>query len=423
MKANMNHMLKHFRLSGLAGTICGSFLLVLPGTFSTHAQSPVPPGATVEKLATGFQFVEGPVWSDSIGLLFSDMNGNKIYRWTQAGGATAFLDPANNSNGLTYDLQGRLLINQCGLRRVARRDSGGILTSLASTFGGKKLNSPNDIVVKKSDGAIFFTDPPFNIPSGQQQELSFSGVYRISPSGALQLLDSTLKLPNGICFSPDQRKLYVDESQQRIIYVWDVVNDSVLANKRQFATIRPTGYADGMKVDSAGNLYCTGPLGVWVFDSAGVVLDTILVPETPSNCNWGGADRKTLFITAGKSLYRIRLSTTGVDDHSALPAEGYMLMQNYPNPFNPTTKVGFVVGGVVAPSGAFSSGVEGPEAKYVKVAVYDMLGREVAVLMNERREPGTYSVTFDGSNLASGVYLCHLSSGRFSETRAMVLMR
>jgi gluconolactonase len=382
------------------------FLLMLCGFCIATAQSPVPPGAVVEKLATGFVFVEGPVWNDSLGLLFSDMTGNKVYRWTQGTGAVAFLNPSSNANGLAYDRTGRLLLAQTGLRRVARLDSAGSLTSLAALYGGKKLNSPNDIAVK-SDGSIFFTDPPFNIPNGQQQELSFSGIYRINTAGTLQLLDSTLKLPNGICFSRDERKLYVDESQQRIIYVWDVVDDSVLANKRVFASIPPTGYADGMKIDSAGNLYCAGPLGIWVFGPNGTILDTILVAETPSNCNWGDAGRTTLYITAGKSLYRIKLATTGVRTRSWLPEQGYGLMQNYPNPFNSTTGIR----------------IQLPGTSHVRLGVYDLLGREVALLVNEHKPPGDYTARWNADGQASGVYLCRLEAGGFTETRRMVLLR
>jgi gluconolactonase len=371
-----------------------------------RAQSPVPPGATVEKLATGFVFVEGPVWSDSLGLLFSDMNGNVLYRWTESIGATPYLSPASNSNGLTFDLQKRLLINQTGLRRVARQESNGTLTPLATTWSGKKLNSPNDIVVK-SDGAIYFTDPPFNIPSGQQQELTFSGIYRISTSGSLQLLDSTLKLPNGICFSPDESKLYVNDSQVRIIYVWDVVNDSLILNKRAFASIRTTGYADGMKVDTAGNLYCAGPTGIWVFGPTGAILDTILVTENPSNCNWGGADRKTLYITAGKSLYRIRMAVTGVEGHSSLPEGRYRLFPNYPNPFNPMTVI------------SCQSSVTGK----LRLVVYNLLGQEVKVLLDGNKEPGTYELQWDARDCAAGVYVCRMTAGRYTESEKMLLLK
>jgi len=281
------------------------FLLI---AFSVSAQSPVPEDAKPELIASGFQFVEGPVWSDSIGLLFSDLDGNIAYRWTEVDSITEYLNPSYNSNGLTYDSEGRLIIAQTGLRRVARLEFDGSQTSLANNYNGKKLNSPNDLVVK-SDGSIFFTDPPFNIPSGEKQQLSFSGIYRISPYGKLQLLDSTLNLPNGICFSKDETKLYVNNSKVRIIYVWDVINDSTIANKREFASINPIGYADGMKIDTEGNLFCTGPEGVWMFSPEGNLLDKIPLPQNPSNCNWGDTDRKTLYITAGNSVYRIRLGS------------------------------------------------------------------------------------------------------------------
>jgi gluconolactonase len=383
-------------------------MAVMFAIMSASSQSPVPQGAVVEKIASGFLFVEGPVWRDSVGLLFSDLSGNKVYRWTQATGAVVYISPSSNANGLTYDLRGRLLLAQSGLRRVARRDSSGSVVSLAALFGGKKLNSPNDIAVK-SDGAIFFTDPPFNVPAGQQRELTFSGIYRISPSGALQLLDSTLNEPNGICFSPDESKLYVDNSSQRIIYVWDIVHDSLIVNKRVFSSVGTRGYADGMKMDAAGNLFCAGDLGIWVFGPDGTVLDTILVPGQTTNCNWGDADRKTLYITSGNSVYRIRIAVTGVEEHSSVPGDRYILYQNYPNPFNPGTKIGFRVLGL------------GPG--WVRLGVYDLLGREVAVLVNDERMPGTYSATWDASGRSSGLYFYRLSAGASSETRTMVLAK
>jgi gluconolactonase len=413
----MNHAARGSRSTASAPQVRYLFIAVMFAVLRAFSQSPVPQGAVVEKIAGGFVFVEGPVWSDSLGLLFSDLSGNKVYRWTQATGAVAYITPSSNSNGLCYDLRSRLLLAQTGLRRVARRDSSGTIVSLAALFGGKRLNSPNDIAVK-SDGAVFFTDPPFNVPAGQQRELTFSGIFRISPSGALQLLDSTLNEPNGICFSPDERKLYVDNSSQRIVYVWDVVNDSMIVNKRVFATIPPTGYADGMKVDSAGNLFCAAPLGIWVFGPDGSVLDTVLVPGQTTNCNWGDADRKTLYITSGNSVYRIRLVTTGVEEHSSVPGDRYILDQNFPNPFNPRTTIGFTVGGANS-----RSGVWGPGAGRVRLAVYDILGREVAVLVDDERKPGMYSERWDASERSSGWYLCRLSAGGSEQTRVMVLTR
>jgi sugar lactone lactonase YvrE len=359
--------------------------------------------AQVENIAGGFSFVEGPVWKDGLGLLFSDIPANRVYLWSPDSGVSTYLNPSGNSNGLTFDSQGRLLLAQTGLRRIALLEPDGTQISLADTFNGKKLNSPNDLAVK-SDGSIFFTDPPFNIPAGQQQELSFSGIYRISPYGELQLLDSTLNLPNGICFSPDETKLYVNNSQARIIYVWDVIDDSTIANKREFARINPNGYADGMKVDMNGNLFCTAPLGVWVFSPEGIVLDTILVPGQTSNCNWGDEDKRTLYITAGNNVYRYRLPATGVENEGVLP-EGFKLYQNYPNPFNPETKIKFTLPDVGT-------------RHAVSLRIYDILGREVITLINEERNAGEYEVEFStkggsafGGNtleLSSGIYFYQL---------------
>jgi len=392
------------------------FLLSLFITTFIFAQSPVPDGAEVELIADGFGFVEGPLWSDDIGLIFSDMNANTIFNWTEEDSISVFLNPSGVSNGLTYDLNGSLIMTQTGLRRVVRLESDGTQTSLADIYNGKKLNSPNDIVVK-SDGGIFFTDPNFNIPQGQQQELPFQGIFRINPFGELQLLDSTLNLPNGICFSLDESKLYVNDSQARIIYVWDVIGDSTIANKREFGRINPTGYADGMKFDTEGNLFCTGPKGVWIYSADGTLVDTILVPINPSNCNWGDADRKTLYITAGTNLYRIRLTpTTGIHNEGSL-LEEFKLYQNYPNPFNPTTKISW--------QSAVSS--------WQTLKVYDVLGNEVTTIINEYRPAGNYEVEFssDGSsssgggsyNLPSGIYFYQLIAGDFTQTKKLVLLR
>jgi gluconolactonase len=369
-----------------------SCVLLVVGVSSAAAQSPVPEGVAVERIATGFQFVEGPLWKDGVGLLFSDIPASTVYRWTPDSGARVYLKPSFNSNGLTLDLQGRLLLTETGTRRIARLEDDGTQTPLASTYDGKKLNSPNDLVVK-STGGIFFTDPPFNIPAGEKAELTFSGIYRISPSGNLQLLDSTLNLPNGICFSPDESKLYVNNSSQRIIYVWGVVNDSTIANKRAFASISPTGYADGMKVDAAGNVFCSGPLGVWVFAPDGTVLDTILVPGQTTNCNWGDADRKTLYITSGNSVYRIRLTATDVQKHGFVIPETFELYSNYPNPFNPTTTIRYTV----------------PVRSEITLEVYNALGQKIATLKRGELEPGSYNTVWN-ADAASGIYFCRIAA-------------
>jgi len=380
------------------------------------SQSPIPSGAILEKLRTGFLQPEGPVWKNGVGILFSDIQANKIYRWSPVDSSLAdYLYPSDSSNGLTFDQQGRLILTQMAKRRVSRQELNGTITPLASTYNGKKFNSPNDIVVK-SDGSIFFTDPDFNIPKGQNMELNFfRGVYRINPSGVLQVLDSTtFNKPNGICFSPDEKKLFVNESQLGKIYVWDVVNDSTISNKRVFYTIPLGGYADGMKVDPSGNIYCTGPTGIWIISPSGVYLDKIVMTETPSNCAWGDADRKSLYITAGKSLYRIRLLTTGIEHDPVRQFPGKSeLLQNYPNPFNPQTTIIYRVS----------------KLSMISLKVFDALGREVSVLNEQVVNGGTYSATFDGKQLTSGVYFAQLRispkyENTFSiETKKLILLK
>ena len=388
-----------------------AWLLLCLIVFSAAAQSPVPAGAKLEKIADGFQFVEGPVWKDGQGLLFSDINGNTIYQWTEENGATVYLRPSRNSNGLTFDLQGRLILTQMGLRRVARREGDGTIAPLAETYHGKKLNSPNDVVVK-SDGAIFFTDPPFNIPTGQGQELPFSGIFRIGTSGNLRLLDSTLAGPNGICFSTDESKLYVNNSAERVIYVWDVVKDSMIANKRRFASMKPSGYADGMKVDAQGNLFCAGPLGIWIFSPNGTVLDTILVPGQTANCNWGDADRGTLYITSGNSVYRIRMTTNGVLEHGTAGAGSIELHPNYPNPFNPETVIPYKI----------------PRTAEIQLVVWDVTGKWIRTVASGKQSEGDHRVIWDGRDesgrlMPSGVYVVILEAGGLRMSRKILLMK
>jgi gluconolactonase len=276
-------------------------------------QSPVPKNSVAVKIAGGFSFVEGPVWIDGVGLLFSDIPENTIYRWTPGSGVSVYLTPSGNSNGLALDAEGRLILAQHGKRRVARIEHNGSETDLASTYNGKKLNSPNDIAIK-SDGSIFFTDPPYGI-SAPEEELGFRGIFRISPAGDLQLLDSSLEYPNGIAFAPDETKLYVGHSDEMTVYVWDVVDDTTITNKQVFARMPASCCTDGMKVGTAGNLFSTGPIGVWVYSPDGTVLDTIPVPGQTTNCCFGNADRKTLYITSGDAIYRIHVETGGITNN------------------------------------------------------------------------------------------------------------
>ncbi len=258
----------------------------------------------VEKIAGGFKFVEGPLWIEGAGLLFSDISDDKIYRWSPEAGVSIYMDPSGSSNGLTADGNGNLVFTQMKYRRISRMEKNGSIAPLADNYDGLKFNSPNDLVVG-SDGSIYFTDPPFNIPEGERRELDFSGIYRIDSSGSVRLLDNSLALPNGICFSPDGKLLYVNDSRERIIYVWDLAEDLNITRKRKFASIEPDGYLDGMKTDPDGNLYCAGPVGIWIFSPEGEHLGTIPVPEQTTNLAWGDDHRRTLYVTSGGSVYRI----------------------------------------------------------------------------------------------------------------------
>ncbi|MFZ0453310.1 MAG: SMP-30/gluconolactonase/LRE family protein, partial [Ignavibacteriaceae bacterium] len=351
---------------------------------------------------------EGPVWKDSVGLLFSDIQANVIYLWSQQDSSLKiYLQHSDSSNGLTFDHEGRLVLTQMELRRVAREEKDGTIIPLASTFRGKKFNSPNDLAVK-SDGSIFFTDPDFNIPFPQTSELHFQGIYRIDTSGSIKLLDSTFDKPNGICFSPDEKKLYVNDSHKCQIYVWDIVNDSTIENKKLFYQIPATGYADGMKVDSAGNIYCTGPTGVWIISPEGKYLDKIAMTENPSNCNWGDADGNTLYITAGKSLYKIRMAAaTAVKEHGSLNIKTYKLYANYPNPFNPSTTITFDL----------------LKGQNVKLKIFDILGNEQETLLNGYLSAGTHSVRFNAESFPSGVYMYQMEAGNIVQSKKMVLLR
>ena len=383
------------------------YTAILISTLSL-AQSLIPPGAKLEKIASGLEQPEGPLWKDSTGLLFSDIMANLIYLWSpEDSSLKPYLQPSDSSNGLTFDHEGRLVLTQMELRRVALQEKDGSIKALASSFRGKKFNSPNDLVVK-SDGSIFFTDPDFNIPVHQTSELHFQGIYRIDTSGSIKLLDSTFDKPNGICFSPDEKKLYVNDSHKCQIYVWDVVDDSTIANKKLFYQIPATGYADGMKVDSAGNIYCTGPTGVWIISPEGKYLDKIAMPENPSNCNWGDADRKTLYITAGKSLYRIRLATaTGVEEHGSLNTKSFKLYANYPNPFNPLTTITFDLS----------------KSQNVTIKIFDILGNEAGILLNGYLSAGRHLVTFNADSLPSGIYVYQMEAGSYVQSKKMVLLR
>lgn len=321
----------------------------------------VPAGAQLERIASGFKWLEGPVWADT-SLFFAAIPSNSIRRWTPGHGVSIFLQPSGyqgtapyggpepGSNGMTLDARGRLTVAGHAQRDVYRFEHlapHGQITILADSYQGKRLNSPNDLVYR-SDGSLYFTDPPYGLrtqsDSDPAKQLKVNGVYRIPhalqqrpgapPERAeLQLLIGNLPRPNGIAFSPDEKYLYVDNSQPKKIWMrYRVLPDGKLTDAKLLydATNDPrVGGPDGMKVDEQGNIYSAGPGGVWIFTPEGKPLGTLLIPERVSNVAWGGADRHTLYITASSSIYRVRLKIAGA------PIVRKTQSQKTPNPKTP----------------------------------------------------------------------------------------
>jgi len=280
--------------------------------------------AELEQLGTGFTFTEGPLWNPDGFLLFSDMPGDARRRWDESGGVSELASPSNKGNGMTFDLEGRLLVCEHVTSSLVRMDpdgSGSGREVLATHYEGSELNSPNDVVVK-SDGAIYFTDPTFGRMPGfgieREQDSEIQGVYRIAPGGGdPQLVIDDFAQPNGLCFTADEKTLYVNDTDRAHIRAFDVADDGTIANGRVFAEGIGTGdlesgeLVDGMKLDERGNVYVTGPKGVWVFDPDGRHLGVIEVPESVGNVNWGGPDWSWLFIPASTSMYRIKCNVAG----------------------------------------------------------------------------------------------------------------
>lgn len=280
-----------------------------------------------ECLATGFVFTEGPLWHPAGYWLFVDIRRNLIHRMTPAGQVAVFRENSNGSNGLTFDLQGRLIMCEGDGRRIARMEADGSVAAIAERWEGRRLNRPND-VVGRSDGSLYFTNPGGRIEASER-EIGFSGVHRVAPAGAVSAVTGELLYPNGLAFSPDERVLYVAITRRddgclqekergevcthQSIRAFDVAGDGSLSNERLFANMHSAedGVPDGMKVDSEGRVYCTGPEGCWVFDPAGNHLGIIRLPEIPANCAWGGPDLRTMLFTARTSVYTMRMKTPG----------------------------------------------------------------------------------------------------------------
>lgn len=342
-------------INGAIGRLPENYIWVRSAVVDFYAQFPVEPGwknqgkvytidqglsqivtagTTIDKVAEGFSFIEGPVWHPEGYLLFSDPNTNTIYRYQPENhGVSIYMSHSGytgadiaeygqpGSNGLAIDREGRLIVDQHGNRRVVRIEKKGPVTVLSDQYQGKRLNSPNDLVIK-SDGSVYFTDPPYGLPKffdDRRKEQPHSGVYRIY-QGETQLLSTDLGGPNGLAFSPDEKYLYVtnwdirDIHHTKTIWRYEVQPDGKLKNGRIFFDFNFTEdeeALDGMKVDRAGNLFVSAPGGIWILDAAGSLLGKIVTPERPANLAWGDADGKTLYLTAHSSLYRLRVLTGG----------------------------------------------------------------------------------------------------------------
>ena len=273
----------------------------------------------VEQLGTGFTFTEGPIWNPGGNfLLFSDMPGDTRRRWTASGGVEVLAHPSNKGNGLSYDLEGRLLICEHSTSSLIRVEPDGSRTVLASHWQGKELNSPNDLVVT-ADGAIVFTDPPYGRWPGfgveREQELDIQGVYRVTPDGEMQLLADDFQKPNGLCFSPDEKTLWINDTDGGHVRRFSVSSDGSLTGGdviyQQEGFSLETGIPDGQKLDEAGNLWVSGPGGLHVVTGEGELLGRILTPENVGNQAWGGEDWKTLFICTSSTVHTLRTTVAG----------------------------------------------------------------------------------------------------------------
>ena len=270
-------------------------------------------GAKLQKLAGDLKFTEGPVWIGRDGgyLVFSDIPADELKRWSMQGGLGTFRKPSHQANGNTLDREGRLVTCEHHARRVTRTEPDGQVTVLVDSFQGKKFNSPNDVVVR-SDGTVWFTDPPYGTPHGAARELEKNYVFRLDPdTKRIAIVADDFDMPNGLCFAPDERTLYIaDSGKPHHIRAFDVTGDGTLENGRTFCTI-DAGAPDGIRCDERGNVWSTAGDGVHVFAPDGKLIGKIPVPETPANLCFGGEDGHTLFITARTSLYSIRVNARG----------------------------------------------------------------------------------------------------------------
>lgn len=278
----------------------------------------IDPSSEVERLATGFTFTEGPIWNKSEEyLLFSDMPGDVRRRWSERDGVVEVMRPSNKCNGMVYESDGNLLVCEHVTSSLVRERPDGTRETIASHYQGKELNSPNDVITRRWDGTIYFSDPGFGRVPGfgieRDQDLSFQGVYMIPPGGGepqLVVAEDEFEQPNGLCFSPDESLMYINDTPRALIRLYDVATDGSLSNGRPFfdgigSGVIEEGIPDGMKCDEGGNIWVTGPGGVWVISAGAEHLGLVEVPENVGNLAWGGADWRMLYMPSSTSLYRV----------------------------------------------------------------------------------------------------------------------
>jgi len=379
-------------------------LLIIVFTLSVKSQPELIFGE-LTTIADGFNFVEGPVWVDDLGLLFSDIPENKVYLYNLDSTISTYLSPSGKSNGLALDADNNLILAQHYDRQLGRLEKDMTITPIATKFDGMLLNSPNDLAIK-SDGSIFFTDPTFGLnDEGRTSELGFAGIYCLTPDGDVQLLDNSLNFPNGIAFSPDESKLYVTESNVADIYVWDVIDDTTIENKSLFYDI-PGMWGDGMKVDRYGNLFVAGPQGVWVFNSEADFLKTINVPGgSASNCCLGNDDRQTLYITSGTAVYSICIEYSDTSSEENTDTNQVVININqksnfskllniYPNPIVGKAEIPFYL----------------HKASNVKIELLNVAGIKIRTILNNKLSSGNHHAFWYTINEPAGMYFISLTT-------------
>lgn len=290
--------------------LVGIIILISLPVSLVFGQQIIKEDAEPEGVTSGYQFTEGPIWHPDGYLLFSDIHANTIYRWSPGEEAVEYLNPSGHSNGLTLDQNGKLLLAQHD-GAISRLGEDGELSTVVDSYEGKRLNSPNDLTVK-SDGSIYFTDPPYGV-SDEEKELDVNGVYRYSEDEGLQLLIEDFERPNGIVFSPDEEKIYVNDTSTNQIRVYRVNKDGTVESGEVFATMEgdEAGAADGMKVDVDGNLYTTGPGGLWIFSPEGELIQQVKMPSRITNLAWGSLKNSTLFLTSPEAVYKLETNQKG----------------------------------------------------------------------------------------------------------------